>query len=179
MHQFGIWGLARHCVGVVRAHVGTHGLDLLSLLARQRLQDRFRGGLGLLWIYVQDTGAVDGGEDGDVVVGSAKTFLVDARQRNGNRLASLKPSFDSPIQERLGRVVGESEKGSGGLDGTEHLQNFDGKGFEEEGETTVLSGSWRYDRLHAVLRTATSRQPGEHLVMNRTVSRCRQRRSSA
>ena len=58
---------------------------------------------------------------------------------------------------------GLQDRFHGGLDGTARLQDFDGEGFEEEDETAVLSSPWRHDRVPSVLRTATSRQPGDQL----------------
>lgn len=37
--------------------MGGHCLHRVTLLDRQGLQDRFRGGLGLIWSAVQDLGA--------------------------------------------------------------------------------------------------------------------------
>lgn len=163
VHEFGVRGLVGHCVGVGGEHVGGHGLDLLPLLDRQCLEDRFRGGLGSLGGDVQDTGAVDVGEDGDVVVPFPKALLVDADVANGCCLASLKASFDGTIHDRLGRIPGESEEGGRGLDGAARLQNFDGEGFEEQGETTVLPSPWWHDRLHSMVRAAALRQPSDQL----------------
>jgi len=54
-------------------------------------------------------------------------------------------------------------KPSGGFDRAARLQDFDGKDFEEEGETAVLPGPGRHDRLHAVVQAAASRQAGHQL----------------
>jgi len=41
------------------------------------------------------------------------------------------------------------------------LQDFDGEGFEEQGETAVLPGPRRHDCLHPVVRAAATGQPGD------------------
>jgi hypothetical protein len=163
VHEFGVRGLVGHCVGVGGEHAGGHGLDLLPLLDRQCLEDRFRGGLGSLRGDVQDAGAVDVGEHGDIVVPFPKALLVDADVANRCCLASLKASFDGTIHDRLGRIPGESEEGGRGLDGAARLQDFDGEGFEEQGETAVLPSPWWHDRLHSMVRAAAPRQPGDQL----------------
>jgi hypothetical protein len=57
----------------------------------------------------------------------------------------------------------EAQDGSSGFEVAAGLQDFDGKGFEEEGESTMLSGPRRYDRFHAVLWAAASRKSGYQL----------------
>ena len=163
VHQLRVRGLVRDRVGIGREHVGSHGHNLLPLLNRQRLQDRLRCSLSSLRGHIQDAGAIDVGEDGDVVVASAEALLVDTNVANGRHFTSLKPPFDGSIHDRLGRVPGEPEEGGGGLDRAGRLQDFDGKGFEEQGETAVLSGPRRHDRLHPVLRAAAPRQSGDKL----------------
>ena len=142
-------------------HVGSHGHNLLPLVDRQRLQHRLCGSLGSLGSDVQNAGAVDVREDGDVVVSSAEALLVNADVGNRRRFASLEAPFDGPIHNRLRRVPGEAEEGGGSLDGSARLKDFDGEGFEEQRETAVLSGPRRHDGLHPVIRAAAPRQSGD------------------
>jgi len=107
--------------------------------------------------------AVDVDEDGDLVVPFSEAFLVDADVRNGIRLTSLEARYDGLIHDRLGRVPGESEGGSGGFDLAARLQDFRAKRLEAQRETVVLSGPWRHDRLHTVIRAAAFRQSGDQL----------------
>jgi hypothetical protein len=163
VHQLRIRGLVRDRIRIGREHVGSHSLDLLPLLEGQGLQHRLHGGLSSLGSDVQYSRAVDVGEDGDVVVPFTKALLIDPDVGNRLQLASLKAPFDCPIHDLLGRVPGQSDEGSGSIDGTVGLQDFDREGVEEQGETAVLSGPRRHDRLHPVVRAAAPTQPGDQL----------------
>ena len=161
--ELGIRGLVGHRIRVGRQHVGSHRPDLLPLLDGEGLQDRLRCGLGSLRSHVEDARAVEIGEDGDVVLAFSEVLLVDAKVGNGLRLASLETRLHSPIHDRLGRVPREAKERGGGLDGAARLQDFDGKGFKEQGEPAVLPGPRRHDRLHSVIRAPAPGQPGDQL----------------
>ena len=163
VHELRVRGLVRHRVCVGGEHVGSYGHHLLPLLDRQRLQDRLCSGLGSLRSDVQDAGGVDIGQHGDIVVPFSKALLVDADVANGRRVTPLEAPFDGPIHDRLGRVPGKSKEGGSGFDGAARLQDFDRKGFEEQGETAVFPGPRRHDRLHPVVRAAAPWQPGDQL----------------
>ena len=124
---------------------GSRGHNLLPLHDRQRLQDGLRRSLRSLGSDVQDAGAVDIGGHGDGVLPFSEALLVDTDVGNGRRLASLEASFEGPIHDRLGRIPGEPEEGRRSLDGAARLQDFDGEGFEKQGETALLSCPRRHD----------------------------------
>ena len=158
VHQFRVRRLVRRRIGVGRMHVGSHGHNLLPLVHGQRLQHRLCGSLGSLGSDVQNSGAVDVREDGDVVVASAEALLGNADVGNRRRFASLEAPFDGPIHNQLRCVPGEAEEGGGSLDDSARLKVFDGEGFEEQRETAVLSGPPRHDGLHPVILAAAPRQ---------------------
>jgi hypothetical protein len=60
-------------------------------------------------------------------------------------------------------IPGEAEQGGRGIHGAAGLQDFNGKGFEEEGESGVLARPWRHDGLNAMLPTPASRKAGDQL----------------
>lgn len=66
VHQLCVRGLVGHRIRVGREHVGSHGLDLVPLLDGQGLQDILRRCQGSLRSHVEDAGAVEISEDGDV-----------------------------------------------------------------------------------------------------------------
>jgi len=152
-----------HSVGIGRKHVGGDGTHPLPLLDRQRLEDRLGGGLGSFRSHIEDSGAVDVREDGDVVLAPAEVLLVDANVLDRRGFPTLEPTSDRPVHDRLHGIPGEAEQISRGLHGSAGLQDFDGESLEEESEARVLARPRWHDRLHAVLRAPAPGETGDQL----------------
>jgi len=161
--QLGIRSLFCHGIGVRRKHVGCHGSNLVPLLRRQGLEDRFRRDLRPVLNHVQNARAIQICQHGDVVMASSKALFINPEMWNRRCLTSLQAPLDSSVHDRLQGIPREAQDDSSGFDVAAGLQDFDGKGFEEEGESTMLSGPRRYDRFHSVLWAAASRESGYQL----------------
>ena len=163
VHQFGIRGLFRHGIGVRGKHVGRHGSDLVPLLRRKGLEDRFRRDLRPVLNDVQNARSIEICQHSDVVMAFSKAFFINPEMSNRRCLTPLQASLDCSVHDRLQGIPGEAKDRSSGFDVAAGLQDFDGESFEEEGESTMLSCPRRYDRLHAVLWATASRESGYEL----------------
>jgi hypothetical protein len=163
MHQLGVRKMMRHRVRIGRKHVGGDRPNFLPLLDRQRLEDGLGSRLGAFRNHVKNAGTIDISEDGDVVMPLPEALLVNAQVGDVRRFPTLQAPCDCAIHDGLHGIPGEAEQGGRGIHGAAGLQDFDGKGFEEEGESGVLACPWRHDRLHAVLRTSASWESGDQL----------------
>lgn len=94
MLQFSIRGLLSHRVCIGREHAGGNESNVLPLLDRKRSQDRLCGGLSSFPNHVKDTAAVQIRDEGDVVVPSPETLVVEAEVRNAAGFESAQPPFD-------------------------------------------------------------------------------------
>jgi hypothetical protein len=161
--QLGVWSLFRYGIGICRKHVGRYGSDLVPLLGRQRLEDRFRRGLRSILNDIEDARVVEICQHSDGVMASSKALFINPEMWNRRCLTPLQAPLDSSVHDRLQGIPGEAKDRSSGFDVAAGLQDFDGKGFEQEGESTLLSGPRRYERLHSVLWTAGSRESSYEL----------------
>jgi hypothetical protein len=77
------------------------------------------------------------------------------------RLSTLQAPCDCAIHDGLHGIPGEAERGGRGIHGATGLQDLDGKGFEEEGESKVLACPRRHHCFHAMLRASASWESGD------------------
>jgi len=163
VQQFGIRRLPSDGLGVRRKHVGGDGTRPLSLLDGERRKHALGGRLRAFRSDIEDTGAVEIGEDGGVVLLSPEALLVDADVLDGRGLAAIETACHCPIHDRLHGIPRETEQSGCGFHGAASLQNLDGEGLEEEREAGMLPRSWRHDRLYAMLRAPAAGKPSDEL----------------
>ncbi|MEI8318394.1 MAG: hypothetical protein WCH79_10660 [Planctomycetia bacterium] len=112
---------------------------------------------------IENAGAVEIGEDGDVVLSSPEALFVDADVVDGRSFPTLEAASHRPIHDRLDGIPAEAKHGSRRFHGAAGLQNFDGRSLEEPGESGVLTGPWRHDGLDTVLRASVLGNTGDQL----------------
>jgi hypothetical protein len=112
---------------------------------------------------IEDTGAVEIGENSDVVLASPEALLVDADVLDGRGLAALEAACHGAVHDRLHGIPGEPEQRSRRFHGAARLQNFDSECLEEEREPRVLPGPWRHDGFDTVLRAPAPGEAGDQL----------------
>ena len=160
VHQLGIGSLFRHGIGVRRKHVGCHGSNLLPPLRRQGLEDRFRRDLRPVLNDIQNARAFEICQHGDGVMPSSKALFINPEMWNRRCLTPLQAPLDSSVHDRLEGIPREAQDGSSVFAVAAGLQDFDGKGFEEEGESTKFFSPRRSDSSYFVLWVAASRESG-------------------
>jgi hypothetical protein len=79
------------------------------LLVGERREDAFSGRLCVFRSDVEDAGAVEIGEDGDVVLSSSKALLIDAEVLDQRGLALLETASPRPAHDHLHVIPGEAE----------------------------------------------------------------------
>ncbi len=161
VNTLGVRRLRGHCLGIRGKHVGSDGTHLLPLLDGERREDASSGHLRTFRSDIEDTGAVEIGEDGDGVLASPEALRVDADVLDGRGLAALEAACHGAVHDRLHCIPGEPEQRSRCFHGAASLQNFDSEGLEEEREARVLSGPWRHDGFDTVLRAPAPGEAGE------------------
>ena len=81
--------LFRHGIGIRRKNVGCHGSNLVPLLRRQGLEDRFRRDLRSVLNNVKNASAIQICQHGDVVMTSPKALFINPEMWNRRCLAPL------------------------------------------------------------------------------------------
>ena len=82
---------------------------------------------------------------------------------NVRRLPTLEVSCGCAIHDGLHGIPGEAKQDGRGIHASAGLQDFDGKGCEDEGESRVLACPWRHDGFHAMLPTPAPGKAGDQL----------------
>ena len=163
VNTLGVRRLRGHCLGIRGKHVGSDGTHLLPLLDGERREDASSGHLRTFRSDIEDTGAVEIGEDGNVVLASPEALLVDADALDGRGLATLEAACHGAVHDRLRCIPGEPEQRSRRFHRTASLKNFDREVLEEEREARVLPGPWRHDGFDTVLRAPAPGEAGDKL----------------
>lgn len=93
-----------------RSKPASHTLESVIVLGLEgfvfspsHLVNRFSEMLGDMELIVHEvgTGAVDIGEDGDVIMSFSKALFVDDEMHNGSCLATLEPPINGSFHDRL------------------------------------------------------------------------------
>ena len=161
VHQLGVRRLCGHCLRIRGKHVGSDGTHLLPLLDGERRENAFSGRLRTFRSDIEDAGAVEIGEDGNLVLASPEALLVDAVVLDGRGLAALEAPCHATVHDRLHCIPGEPEQRCRRFHGAASLQNFESESLEEEREARVLPGPWRHDGFDTVLRAPAAGKAGD------------------
>src|SRR3989338_5250351 len=142
MDDVGLRQTRLYCAHKSRPHIHRHRFDRGALRRAECFQQTFGRFQLSLRYQIKYSGAVDVGQYADVTVTSFGTLLIQPQMGDIFFAAAQHASFHSTYHDAVDGAPGQPRKFANALSGGASLQQFDHKGFHQEGDAAVELGPW-------------------------------------
>src|SRR4030066_2308683 len=160
MDDVGLRQARLYCAHKSRPHIHRHRFDRGALRRTECSQQAFGRFQLSLRYQIKHSGAVDVGQYADVTVTSFGTLLIQPKMGDSFFAAAQHASFHSTYHDAVDAAPGQPREVAYALSGGGSFQEFDPKGFHQEGDAAVALGPWHgqfFDGAVAVFELGDTR----------------------